>query len=70
MYQWNSSRVSKGHLNPKISDIGVNKGGKIISVSEGLQCFVIILIAFSNAAGLWFGVLQYQQEGLEIDICN
>lgn len=70
MCQWNSFRVSKGHLDLKVSDREVNKGGKIIFAPEGLQYFVIILIAFYNAAGLWFGVLQYQLEGQEIDTFN
>lgn len=33
-----------------------------------LQCFVTILIALCDPAGLCFGVLQYQPEQLEINI--
>lgn len=55
MYQWNTSRVSKGHLVQE---------GKIIFASEGLLYFMIILIAFSNGAGVCLGYpTTYQPEG-------
>lgn len=61
MYQWNTSRVSKGHLVQE---------GKIIFASEGLLYFMIILIAFSNGARL-FGIPHHiSARRLEIDTFN